>query len=134
MKAEDLVVRAAVVFGSTMYRMVHNPKYGGYITYPIPPAFYRIRAGMLLTFSHVRSIIGVELQAEPWFSKDIHDTTLAEQKKLMNPELFASYTNYAKAVGLSENYLWGAEWWYWLKDVQHDSSMWQAATTLFRTN
>jgi len=117
----------ADVFGSTMYRKVHNPRYGGYVQYPLPPAFYRIRAGILRTFSHVDNIIGVELQAEPWFARDINDTPLTEQFALMNPELFKEYTDYARSAGFSENYFWGTEWWYWLKEKQNDSSMWEAA-------
>lgn len=120
----------ADAFGSTMYRQVYEGKQQKYLKYPIPPFVYRIRAGVLETFSPVRQILNVELQAEPWFISTVYDTPWPEQAKLMNPQIFAEYAAYAAQVGFAQNYFWGLEWWYWAKAQGHPE-MWQAVKDFF---
>lgn len=120
-------------FGATMYREVYLDKKGKYLTYPLPPLTYNIKAGLLRILSGANKTIGVELQAEPWFAgSDAQHTPKDEQLKHMNPEIFFNNIDYARRVGFSENYLWGAEWWYWLQTNQNDSSMVDAAKKLFK--
>ena len=117
------------VLGTTMYRVVHNPKLG-YFEYPLPPAFFRIKAGLTKTFTGINKYTGVELQAEPWFSEDVFRTDLDTQYSLMNPKILENYTDYAKKVGLEDNYLWGVEWWYWLAHKHNDWGMWDTAKNI----
>ena len=105
----------ADIFGTTMYRTVHNPRWGGYITYPIPPAFYRVRAGFLQLVLGRKPVIGVELQAEPWFNGNVNDIPLKQHLELMNTQKLEDNINYAWNTGLPEHYFWGAEWWYFMK-------------------
>lgn len=121
----------ADVFGVTMYRTVHHHRFG-YHKYPLPAWVYRLRAGWLRTFSDVDQIIGVELQAEPWFTGLVSETGLETQFSLMNSKIFRENIEYARKVGFRENYLWGAEWWYWLAHAQNDWGMWEAAKNLLR--
>ncbi len=109
----------ADIFGSTMYREVHNPRYGGYIKYPLPPAFYRLRAGILKVFTGKDRIIGVELQTEPWFITDVHQTPIEDQLVHMNENILKQNLDYARKVGFSENYLWGVEWWDFMRHKGH---------------
>ncbi len=121
------------IFGTTMYRVVHNPK-TGYFKYPLPPSFFHFKAGLVKKFSNVEKIIGVELQAEPWFTNGADGpatTDLKTQFALMNPKMFREYIGYAKRAGFSENYLWGVEWWYWLAKEKNDWGMWEEARKLF---
>ncbi len=118
----------ADLFGTTMYRAVHN-KYTGYLKYPLPPAFFHLKAGILNTV-RPQPIIGVELQAEPWVADGILETDLKTQSSLMNPKIFQEYTQYAKDAGFGENYLWGVEWWYWMAKKQNDWGMWGVAKEL----
>lgn len=118
------------IFGSTMYRVVHNPKVG-HFKYPLPSAFFRVKAGVLQTFRPVDKIVGVELQAEPWFADDMFQVPLNTQFALMNPVIFKEYTEYAEKVGFEDNYLWGVEWWYWLANKHGDWGMWEEARKLF---
>ncbi|PIR96611.1 MAG: hypothetical protein COT92_00255 [Candidatus Doudnabacteria bacterium CG10_big_fil_rev_8_21_14_0_10_42_18] len=111
--------QSADILGSTMYRTVNNPRWGGYITYPIPAAWYRIQAGMAQSFSGIRSVIGSELQTEPWFEQDVRDTPVARQIELMGSQKLRDNINYASKTGFSEHYLWGAEWWYYMKEQGH---------------
>lgn len=112
--------KLADIFGTTMYRTVHNPRFGGYITYPIPPAFYRVRAGLLQLFLGRKPIIGVELQAEPWFNGYIHDIPIEKHLELMSVKQLENNINYAWNTGFSEHYFWGAEWWYYMKKQGHE--------------
>lgn len=48
----------------------------------------------------------------------------------MNISQFKENIDYAKAVGFPENYLWGAEWWYWLKVKHNDPRYWQEVKKL----
>jgi hypothetical protein len=121
------------VFGSTIYREVYADKKKQYMTYPIPPMFYRIRAGMNRLLSPVKATIGVELQAEPWFSGLMSGMDYSAQSGLMNPEIFYANINYAKQTGLPRQYLWGVEWWYWAKANGH-AEMWQAAKDFFNNS
>ncbi len=123
--------KPADIFGSTMYRTVYNPSYGGYVSYHLPPAFYRIRASLLQLAQPGLPVIGVELQAEPWFAQDIHDTPLNDQLKLMNAQKLKDNIAYARDTGFSEHYLWGVEWWYWLNDNHGDVSLLEVAQQLF---
>ncbi len=113
-------------FGTTMYRVVHNPT-SGYFKYPLPPYFFRIKAGILNTFVQPKKIIGIELQAEPWFATGIENMSVNDQKNLMNAKIFAQNIKYAQKAGFSDNYLWGVEWWYWMAKNQNEWGMWAAA-------
>ncbi|MBI2355857.1 MAG: beta-galactosidase [Candidatus Doudnabacteria bacterium] len=123
----------ADMFGSTMYRTVYQPRLG-YYQYPLPSFFYRIRAGWLKKFTGIEKVIGVELQAEPWFREGIEKTALSDQLSLMNPKVFERNITYAKKVGFEENYLWGVEWWYWLAHKHNDWGMWEEAKSLLTQN
>ncbi len=116
------------MFGTTMYRLVYNHVVQ-YWKYPLPPWFFHIKAGVLQTFAP-QPIVGVELQAEPWFTNGVENADLNTQKALMNPKIFKQNTDYAKAAGFSDNYLWGVEWWYWMAQKHNDWGMWAAAKEL----
>jgi hypothetical protein len=76
----------------------------------------------------------IELQTEPWASKPSHDVPLKEQAKTMNLEIFKKNIKYAKETGLDKFYLWGVEWWYWMKTTQNQPQIWNEAKTLFQQN
>lgn len=118
------------IFGSTMYREIYHHKKQKYIKYLIPTALYRIKAGMVKTFSGINRFIGVELQAEPWFAQDVSSTPLSRQEELMNPEIFLENVEYARRVGFAENYLWGVEWWYYIKEKKGEGEIWDLAKKL----
>lgn len=119
------------IVGTTLYRKVWFSPLLRYFTYPFQPVFYW-RKAQLVRWLFGKDVIGVELQAEPWGpGKLIYDTPLSEQEKTMNLEQFRNNIDYAKKTGLSTQYLWGAEWWYWMKTKQNDPSIWNEAKQLF---
>ena len=81
--------------------------------------------------SRNKEVIAVELQAEPWCPNLVYDCELAEQEKTMNLEQFKKNIEFARNTGLKEFYLWGGEWWYWLKEKQNNPEIWDEARKLF---
>jgi len=116
--------------GITIYRKVWFKELRAHITYPFPPVFYW-RKAQLIKNIFKKDIICIELQAEPWCQHQLYNCSLKEQEKTMNFEQFKSNIEFAKATGLSKFYLWGSEWWYWLKEKQNQPNIWQEAKKLF---
>jgi len=118
------------VVGTTMYEKVWVRQLGFYFTYPFKPVFYWRRAEIIKKLFN-KEVICVELQAEPWGPQLLYSSPLAEQKKSMNLEQFKKIIGFAQNTGLKEFYLWGAEWIYWMKDIQGQPEIWQEAKKLF---
>jgi len=116
----------ADIFGSTLYRMIYKPPFG-YVTYPLGPNFFRLKALLARAVTGQENFIISELQAEPWPKAWIMFVSVDEQYKTMNPEKFEETIEYTKKTNFSEAYLWGVEWWYWLKEKQGKPEMWEAA-------
>jgi hypothetical protein len=117
-------VARADIFGSTMYRSVHN-KYFGDITYPLPPSFFRVkRAVAELVAGRKPLAIVIELQGEPWSREATYKLSVDDHYKTMNPQIFQETLDYASNTGFDTFYLWGVEWWYWLKTTQNKPQMW----------
>lgn len=109
----------ADIFGTTMYRWVWNQYLGSY-KYPIPPAFFRFKEKLTRLFvGQQKPFIVIELQGEPWTHKQIYETPIEDQLKLMPLSEFNATIDYAKQTGFSDYYLWGVEWWYYLRENGH---------------
>lgn len=120
--------------GITMYRKVWGKitdKSGLYIDSFLPSINY-YRKAQLIKSIYGKDVICIELQAEPWAQKPFYNVSLEEQEKTMNLEQFKKNIEFAKNTGLKEFYLWGAEWWYWLKTTQNKPEIWNEAKNLFK--
>jgi hypothetical protein len=122
--------KRADVFGTTMYRNIYNEKVG-YYTYPIGPRFFKLKYKLINFFASQRNAIVIELQAEPWIAGWTINATLDEQFKSMNEDKLRENVIYARQVGFPEIYLWGVEWWYWLKVQKNYPAIWDTAKELF---
>lgn len=125
--------RLGDIVGTTLHRKVWFKELGRYVKYPLRPIFYWRKAKIIDTFFHKDVFVG-ELQAEPWCLKYLNECPLSEQNKTMNLEFFKDNIEFAKNTGLSQHYLWGVEWMYWLKEKQNKPEIWQEAKTLFNNN
>ena len=114
------------ILGISMYRLVWN-KYLGELYWPVSPLYYTDRINLLSPV--VKDVIISELQAEPWFREPVAETPLEEQFEQMDPDRLRGNVDFAVSTGASEIYLWGVEWWYWLRLQGHDG-LWQAARGL----
>ena len=121
------------IVGTTLYRngWAHvTDNVGFYFYSPLPPVHYW-RKAQLIRFLFDKDVIGVELQAEPWTPKSFFDASTSEWEKTMSFEQFKSNIVFAKQTGFDTFYLWGVEWWYWLKEKQKRPEIWQEAQKLF---
>lgn len=120
--------KAGDIFGTTMYRMVRTPG-GGIFTYDwVPAGFYRFKSA--LWGRRYDDFIVSELQAEPWFtSEGPIGTSVEEMEETMNPKRLEKHLDYATRVGASQVYLWGVEWWYFMKEVHNDARYWDMIKT-----
>lgn len=119
--------RLGDIVGTTLYRKLWFDPLKRYITYPIPAVFYG-RKAWLAEKLFGKKVINGELQAEPWGQTLLYYLSREEQVKTMTPEIFDSVISYARRTGLDTFYLWGAEWWYSLKE-KSEPEMWNAAKT-----
>lgn len=117
-------------FGTTLYRDIWSNKFG-YITYPIGPNFFLAKEWLTRLLTDQKHFMVIELQAEPWASGWVAHTPLEEQFRTMDENKLVANVEYAKQVGFPEIYLWGAEWWYWLKVEKHYPTVWDTAKQYF---
>ena len=122
--------RLGDIVGTTMYKKVWFHQLKTYITYPFPSTFYN-RKALYIDKIFGKKVIVVELQAEPWGPKLLYDLPLNEQEKTMNLEQFKYNIEFARKTGLDTFYLWGGEWWFWMKTKQNQPQIWEEARRLF---
>lgn len=117
------------VFGTSMYIKVWN-RYVGFFEWVLPAAYYPLKFKI---FVGEKPFYLMELQSEPWGSQDrfLGDIPIAEQLKIFNERHLKAYVSYAKKSGFSRIYLWGVEWWYWLK-VNGYENVWNASSDIFQ--
>jgi hypothetical protein len=120
----------ADIFGTTMYRTIWKDGLG-YYTYPIGPRFFQFKAWLIKVLAHQNKNFVIELQAEPWIAGYTTEQPLEEQFKSMNAQKLADNVSFARQVGFPEIYLWGVEWWYWLKTEKGHPELWDEAKILF---
>ena len=122
--------RFADIVGVSLYRVTWNRRLG-YFYYPIPSWWYSLKARIVGVLTGVPVIVS-ELQVEPWTGRPIRTVPLSEQYRSMDTQRFRDTIEYAKKTGISQVYLWGAEWWYWMRE-KGNSEYWEIARGLFRT-
>ncbi len=127
------VAKIADIVGITMYRSSWDSSEDLFGLNPytfLSPTFYAKKAAFIQQY-YGKPVISIELQAEPWASTGLAEASLEEQALSMNPELFRENIAFARQAGLSAYYLWGAEWWYFMKTKHGQSEIWDEARTLF---
>jgi len=76
----------------------------------------------------------IELQGEPWVAGWTTNVPLEQQFASMNDVRLVDNINFARKVGFAEIYVWGVEWWYWVKVNQNHPEVWEAAKAEFAKN
>ncbi|OGZ20678.1 MAG: hypothetical protein A2654_00075 [Candidatus Nealsonbacteria bacterium RIFCSPHIGHO2_01_FULL_43_31] len=119
------------IVSTTLHRRVWFKEIRTYFAYPLKPVFYWRKSQIIKNFFN-KEVIGGELQSEPWCEQGIRDCSLEEQGKTMNLQFFQENIEFARSTGLDTFYLWGAEWWYWLKETKANPEIWNEAKKLFK--
>lgn len=118
-------------FGISIYKRVWDKSLTKrYFEYPMPAWFYSALAGGGEIFTGNDMVIH-ELQVESWLPESYNMKTapLDEIYKSMNPERLKDRIKYGVATGMREMYLWGPEWWLFLKEKRGAPELWDTAKT-----
>lgn len=121
--------RRADIFGTSVYVHFWNPELGQFRTF-LPPWFYRLKASVMALAHGTRPVFLIELSAEPWLVEPVTEVPLPTQFTRMDIEKFEEILAYAADTRLDRQYLWGAEWWYWLM-LQGETAFWDRGKALF---
>ena len=116
-------------FGTSVYVYFWNPELGQFKTV-LPPWFYRVKANIMKLLYGKKETMIIELSAEPWLLQPIVDTDIETQNSRMDIHKFENILQYAKDIHFEKQYLWGAEWWYWMKR-KGNAEMWNKGKELF---
>ena len=123
--------REGDIFGTTLYRHIYQKRFG-YVTYPIGPNFFKMKELWTRLLTDQEHFIVIELQAEPWANGWVKNVSLEEQFITMDEKKLVENVTYARRLGFEEIYLWGVEWWYWLKVEKDYPALWDTGRELFR--
>ena len=85
---------------------------------------------MRLLFGNKPSVV-IELQSEPWVPRPLVDVPIDEQLTRFDINKMNEMIRYPYLSGFDSGYLWGAEWWYWMKVKQDKPEIWSEAKQLF---
>ena len=118
------------IVSTTLHRRVYFKEIKTYIKYPFPPNFYWLKKKFIETFFGKKVIVG-ELQAEPWCKNLLYNCDPKEQEITMDFEKFKENIQFAKRTGFDTFYLWGGEWWYWLKE-NNQNLIWEEVKNLLK--
>jgi len=106
--------RAGDAFGTSVYMYLWNPQIGQVKSVYLPSS-YRIKTGIMELFFGKKKSFLIELSLEPWLLEPITKAPLATQLERMSLEKFDEIIKFASKTGFDTQYLWGAEWWYFMK-------------------
>lgn len=121
--------KRADIFGTTMYREVYSAKLGHW-RYPIGPNFFKMKRLLISLFANQQNTVVIELQGEPWVQGWTVHAPVETQLASMNADILKDNFEFAKKTGVKEVYVWGVEWWYWMKTTQNNETLWQQAKEL----
>ncbi len=117
-------------FGTSVYVYFWNPELGQFKTV-LPPWFYRVKENIMKLIHGDKETFLIELSLEPWLLEPVTQVPVETQYSRMDIEKFNEIIEYAKKTRYEKQYLWGGEWWYWLKENGH-TEMWERGKELFK--
>jgi hypothetical protein len=116
-------------FGTSVYVYFWNPELGQFKTI-LPPWFYRAKEKILALLYEEKETMLIELSLEPWLLEPVAQVPVDVQYSRMDIEKFNEIIEYAKSTRYEKQYLWGGEWWFWLRERGH-AEMWNRGKELF---
>lgn len=75
----------------------------------------------------------IELSLEPWLLQPVVNTPINTQLQRMDINKFKEIINFASRTNFENQYLWGGEWWYYMKTNGHPE-FWDEAKIVFNSN
>lgn len=123
--------KRADIFGTSMYLNTYSKNLKSYVHYPIGPRFFHFKKNLAGLFAKPKKWIVIEMQAEPWGPVSYTELSEKDKGRSMDLEKFRAMMAFGQKTGFREFYLWGAEWWYWEKEIKNNPAYWQEAKNLF---
>lgn len=121
--------RRGDAFGTSVYVYLWNPDIGPFKSF-LPPSFYRFKTNVMEKLFGKQESMLIELSLEPWLLQPVVATSKATQLERMNIEKFTEIIAFAEKTRFEKQYLWGAEWWYYMNQRGYPA-FWQEAKRLF---
>lgn len=118
------------LFGTSVYIYLWNPQVGE-IRSILWPGFYRAKTRFMEIFAGKKESLLIELSLEPWLLSPIREVSINEQLERMDTKKFAEVIKFARDTNFEKQYLWGPEWWYWMKKNNHPE-FWEMAKDIFK--
>jgi hypothetical protein len=117
-------------FGTSVYVYLWNPEVGPFKSF-LPPSFYQFKTSLMEFVYGKKEAMLIELSLEPWLLQPVVETPKAVQLERMSIEKFREIIDFAEATHFEKQYLWGAEWWYFMK-LRGYPAFWDEARELFK--
>ncbi len=112
------VAKISDIVGTTLYRRTLAP-YVPQFKSPLPPFFYQLKGMLVHLFYPKKRIFVSELQEEPWSNRPLTKTPYSLQTESFPLEDLGDNITFSRQAGFDTIYVWGAEWWYYLKATGH---------------
>ncbi len=117
------------IFGTSVYVHFWNPELGQFRTL-VPAWGYRVKENLMALAFGRRPAWLIELSTEPWLIAPVTEVPIETQLTRMDLEKIKDIIKYAEDTRFDRQYLWGAEWWYWMKHNDHPE-MWEWGKELY---
>lgn len=119
-------------FGTSVYVYFWNPELGQFKTL-LPPWFYRVKENIMALLHGKKETFLIELSLEPWLLEPVTQVPVDVQYSRMDIDKFNEIIDYARDTRYEKQFLWGGEWWFWLREHGHPE-MWERGKLLFETD
>lgn len=116
-------------FGTSMYLYFWNPELGQFKT-KLPPIVYRMKERLMEIAFGPKETFLIELSLEPWLTEPTAEASIDDQLSRMDAEKFDEILRYARETSFGQQYLWGVEWWYYMRGKGHPE-FWEKARGVF---
>jgi len=117
------------VFGNTLYVYAWNEWMGEFRNFVLP-GFYSAKRNIWNVIYGKKETIIAELSLEPWLDKPVVKEKMSVQIERMSQSKFENVLKFANETGFETQFLWGAEWWYYMK-LQGYPWYWDRGTEIF---
>lgn len=122
--------RSGDAFGTSLYIYFWNQDIGQFKT-KLPAIVYRLKERLMQVLFGVKPSFLIELSLEPWLTGPTASTSVPVQLERMDMTKWNEIIAYARQTSFDTQYLWGVEWWYYMKTKEGHPEFWAAGKKLF---
>jgi hypothetical protein len=105
------------IFGSTFYVYLLND---GKTRTPLTHNFYKIKDLFWSLVFGEKPVWLIEISVEPWLTTSAVEVPISELRQRLPLDRVKHILEFAEDTGFADQYLWGIEWHYYMKQYGHD--------------